>query len=173
VSAKKIVSTAKPTAVDAPLAKSKSLRHTRRPSRNGLEPCRSFVEAVRAAFNFLLAEHGFSAPKLDVSPPECSVRYDKGDALGVDVTREYLGAPWVVVRGGEPSMRFGLHELEALLDPRHRERAPELPSAPDDVQTAAILEHFASFLRAHADAIFGGDPSVFSQLRARRGSDLA
>lgn len=134
--------------------------------------CQPFVDAVRASFDFLIAEHGFSAPKLDVTPPECSVRYDKGDALGVDVSREYLDAPWVVVRGGDPPMRFGLHELEALLEPGHAARAPELRST-GTMPTAEILARSASSLRAHAGALFGDDRSVFVRLRARRRSDLA
>jgi hypothetical protein len=128
---------------------------------------RPFVEECRGSFGFLVHDLGFAPAEIYVLAPECAVSFVKGHTL-VRIHFEYFGPPWVVVRIGDPPKGYGLFELVRELMPEHEGRQPAMPSLPTTDQARTLLDHHATFLRAHADRILAPDAELVARLDTRR-----
>jgi hypothetical protein len=130
------------------------------------EGYRGFIDAVRERFMFLVRDHGFADPVVDVAPPDAVVTFTKGDEF-VRISSEYGGAPWVVVKAWEGAP-FGLHVILAELDPTCADRKPvPAGSALTDDEIRALVDYWAELLEAHASAVLHADPALVARFHAR------
>lgn len=121
------------------------------------EGYRSFIAAARAELDFLVTDHGFSGPEIQVVPPWCSVDYTKNGAA-VKVYSERRGEPSVVVVTTDPPAEYPLHRFMDQLEPATRARIPEARSELlSKTEMDAFLKWYGEFFRRHAKEILGGD----------------
>ena len=159
--AKKPVAAKKPAA-KKPTAKAKSESIAER----WAEGDRGFLDAARDRFAFLVRDHGYAEPVVEVVPPDSVVTFTRGDSF-VRISIEYGGPPSVVVKAweGEP---YGLHVIIAELEPGYAKQKPVHAGAIlTDDELRALVDYYGRFLEQHASTVLHADPALVARFGAR------
>lgn len=116
------------------------------------EGYRPLIDAARQHFGFLVREHGFTEPEVDVTPPAILITFSRGP-VAVRIESERMDEPFITVRASSASV-FALRTVMAQLEPEYAARKPAPAGSrltPDEMRAAVAYD--AAFLARHPELL--------------------
>jgi hypothetical protein len=126
-----------------------------------------FIDLCRELFQ-LEEKYGYTVTKLSCQHVEIVWRLKKGDheIVVMEECVETFGVPTIQFCPPNRKEIFGLHEALPALDPKHDAKRPkDVSYSMTKEQLRALLEHWAEFFHAHAEALFDQSGKTFAAVK--------